>query len=361
MDIMNQMAGQVSLTTLESALSSQYSSIQRLAGGIPAPIMTGEPRVITTAHSATIAWQTNKLSNSLVAIASASEFNQSADNPYLQVVGNPSEQTTEHIVTIYDLKPDTTYHYQLRSQAALGPTAESADFVFQTKQETLEITNHTVQIVSTEEAIFKWVTNVETDSLVRYIPYRNNVLSVDEAQTEYNKAATTIHEVAIDNFESGVIYEVELISKDINDNAAAQKISAFSTADDDLPPVIYQVQTASALAQGKKTQVQTIISWKTNEPSTTRVYYQKGVVGPEQELSEETRLDENYTKKHVAVITKFNPGVAYSFRAESVDSGGNVSLSKIYVILTPRQQESVFQIIMKNMEDIFGWVGKMRN
>ena len=127
-----------------------------------------------------------------------------------------------------------------------------------------------------------------------------------------------------------------------------------------MPPIIYQVQTASALSPGRDAKVQTIISWKTNEPSTTRVYYQKGIAELGQELSEITKLDINYTKKHVVVITKFNPGVAYSFKVESIDSGGNISLSKIYTILTPRQKESVFQVIMKNMEDVFGWIGKIR-
>ena len=117
---------------------------------------------------------------------------------------------------------------------------------------------------------------------------------------------------------------------------------------------------AAALSPGKNTKVQTIISWRTNEPSTSRVYYQKGVIGKDQELSEITKLDTNYTKKHVVVITKFDPGTAYSFRAESIDSGGNASLSKIHTVLTPRQKESVFQVIMNNMEDIFGWVGEMR-
>ena len=65
-------------------------------------------------------------------------------------------------------------------------------------------------------------------------------------------------------------------------------------------------------------------------------------------------------KKQLNYITKFEPGKVYSFRAESIDSGGNVSTSKIYTILAPRQSESVFQVIMKNVEDVFGWVGAIR-
>ncbi|PIP34386.1 hypothetical protein COX21_03195, partial [Candidatus Falkowbacteria bacterium CG23_combo_of_CG06-09_8_20_14_all_41_10] len=106
--------------------------------------------------------------------------------------------------------------------------------------------------------------------------------------------------------------------------------------------------------------IQTIISWLTNEPSTTRLYYQPGIASGDKEMAEITKLDTNYTKKHVVVITKFEPGKVYSFKAESIDSGGNISVTKVYTILTPRQSESVFQVIMKNMEDVFGWVGRMK-
>ena len=58
----------------------------------------------------------------------------------------------------------------------------------------------------------------------------------------------------------------------------------------------------------------------TNEPSTSNVYFQEGVYGSEAKLAESTGLNTNYTKEHVMVITKFKPGVVYSFRVESIDS-----------------------------------------
>ena len=361
MNIIKQSASQVSIGALESTLIMQQSSIEDLAKSIPAPLMSGEPRVVTTAKTAAIAWRTDKLANSLVAIAPEDQYNAEAENPYQQVIGNPTAKVVEHAVTIYDLEPDSAYHFQLRNKGSVGPMAQSRDFTFRTEKEILEISNYTIQNISNEEAVFKWVTNVEANSTIKYIPYRNNILAVDEAKTKNNKSITTIHEISINDFEAGVIYEVELISQDISDNTANEKLSAFSTAEDDMPPIISQTQTASALSPGKSTKVQTIISWKTNEPSTTRVYYQKGIANSDQELSEITKLDTNYTKKHVVVITKFDPGAVYSFRAESIDSGGNVSLSKVHAILTPRQKESVFQVIMKNVEEIFGWVGKIKN
>jgi len=167
---------------------------------------------------------------------------------------------------------------------------------------------------------------------------------------------TTIHEIQVDDFESGVIYEVELISANLDDNVTREVISSFSTDEDDLPPIIHQVQTKSAISPGKDVKIQTIISWLTNEPATTRIYWTKGIAGSEDPMTDETRLDTNYAKKHVAVITKFEPGTVYTFRAEAIDSGGNITISKTYTILTPRQQESVFQVIMNNMEKREQWI-----
>jgi hypothetical protein len=178
--------------------------------------------------------------------------------------------------------------------------------------------------------------------------------------TEYDKAETTVHEVSVEDFEPGVVYEVELISRGAGNEATYRSLGAFSTADDDLPPIINQIQNVSAISPGKEAKIQTIISWNTNELSTGRVYYQKGVIKTENRLAVMTPLDDNYTKRHLVVITKFEPGTVYSFQTESIDSGGNVSLSKVYTILTPREEESVFQVIVKNMEGVFGWIKKMQ-
>lgn len=358
MDIFNRVASQVSIASLERTLSFQQDSIDKLANAIPAPVMSGEPRVTVAPKSATIAWQTDKEANSLVAIASAGQYDPAKENPYIQVTGNVDAKTKNHLVTIYNLEPETVYHYQLRNKPAVGPVSKSKDFTFTTEKEVLEIQNYTVQKISGQEAIFQWVTTVESDSKVKYIPYRNNILAVDEARTKTDSAFTTIHEIAVDDFEAGVGYEIELSSNDISGNTISKPIPTFFTSEDDLPPLIYQVQTDSAISPGKEVKVQTIISWLTNEPATTRVYYQKGI-GSQDELTESIQLDSNYTKKHVAVITKFEPGSIYRFKAESIDSGGNIALSKVYTILIPRQKETVFQIIMKNMEQTFGWVSKL--
>lgn len=338
----------------------QQSSIEELSYLLPRPVMSGVPSVQVSDKTATISWRTDKEANSLIAISPASRYNPASPDNYLQVVGQPGSKTREHTVIVYDLEPNSLYHYQLRNQGSLGPEARSDDFTFRTSQEVLDVESYSVQNLSEIAAVFRWKTNSPADSTVKYTPYREGRLFSEQAVSVQDKAVTTVHEVEVEGFEPGVIYELELISRGAGGESVHRSLGAFSTSDNDLPPIIEQVQNVSAISPGKDVKIQTIISWNTNELSTSRVYYQKGVVRSEGKLAESTPLDNNLTKRHLAVVTKFEPGTVYSFQTESIDAGGNVSLSKIYTILTPREEESVFQVIVKNMEGVFGWVKKLK-
>ncbi|MCF7860185.1 fibronectin type III domain-containing protein, partial [Patescibacteria group bacterium] len=353
-------ANNMSLNFMEASIFDQQGSINELASLLPVPIMSGSPAVDVSDKSATISWRTDKESSSIVYFASDDAYRPDTAKPYQQIAGSANEQTIEHNVLITGLLPNTQYHYQLESKPTVGAAAKSKNFSFITDKESLGIQKYVVNNISTEVASFQWVTSIETDSSVEYTPYKDNKLDISETKKRYDENLTTIHEIKLEDLSAGVPYRIVLSSKDEMDNVVQQVIDNFYTSNVDVAPVIGQVQTISAISPGKNITIQTVISWLTNEPSTTKVYYKKGVAKEGDKLSEETKLDEAFTKKHVVVITKFDPGSVYSFQTESIDYNGKVSLSKIYTILTPRQEESVFQVIVKNLEGMFGWVKQMQ-
>ena len=359
-ELLNRFSSQVSINVLETTLNTQFDTIRQIADIIPAPILSGEPRVEVGVDNATIFWTTDKESTSMVAVASDENYNPDAGEAYSQVSGNPEAVTTEHAVEIIGLDADTLYHYQLRSKPELGPTGISIDFTFRTRLEALEISSFYTTVVDNQTASFKWVTNKDSDSAVTFIPYRGNTLSVEEAKTIKDNALTVIHEITINEFVEGTIYQVELSSQDSVGNLASELFPSFVTSEDDNPPIISHIQTDSTIFVDRGGKVQTIISWRTNEPCTTRIFYQEGVHSSDEELMEKTNLNTNYTKEHVVVITKFQPGLVYSFRSESIDSGGNVAMSKVHTFMTPKQKESIIQVIMRILEDTFSWVNKLR-
>jgi hypothetical protein len=71
----------------------------------------------------------------------------------------------------------------------------------------------------------------------------------------------------------------------------------------------------------------------------------------------ESNLDTAFSRNHLFVMTDFTPGSIYQFQVESIDSNGHKIRSKTYTILTPRQKDSVFQVILNNVEQTFGWMG----
>jgi hypothetical protein len=160
----------------------------------------------------------------------------------------------------------------------------------------------------------------------------------------------------IAEFQEGVFYQIELVSADNAGNTARETLDRFATQEEDLPPEILHVKTDSTVYTDNSNKIQTIISWITNEPTTSRVYYQEGVHGGDTELKQSTDLNDNYTKEHVIVITKFKPGTVYTFRVESIDSGGNRELSQPHTFMTAKQKESIIQVILKVLENTFGWL-----
>lgn len=356
-DFIKSMSTQVNAGVLETTLIQQAKFIEELSQILPLPIIGGQPLVEVGSNYANISWTTDKLSNSLVDFAPANEFSLTTE--YSQTVGVFDVSTNEHTVSVKGLLPNTAYHYRVVSRTPTGAETKSQDFTFKTKTEFSEIGSYKATVMSPEEVSFFWVTNLPSDSVITYTPYRNGELNPDARQIVRKPEISTEHLISLSNLESGVIYDIELSGTDYGGNVISKTIQGFSTENKDVPPLISQVKTDSAIIPGGKDKIQEIISWTTNEMSTSRVLYRKGFAKEGTEFTESTALDSSYVKKHIVVISNFEPGMVYQFVVESTDSGGNTATSKTITVLTPRKQESVFQVIMNNVEEMFSWTGKI--
>jgi hypothetical protein len=228
---------------------------------------------------------------------------------------------------------------------------------FTTLDKAAKVDNYVADTLTDDSASFKWSTSIPTNSSVRVTPYRNNTLSYDEARVINDPKLTALHQMTIDDMEPGTFYKIDLFGKDSLGKTLSQSIEAFSTVNQELPFMITQVKTNSALAAGESMAVQSIISWDTTKLSTSKVYYRQGTSKDESDWPQESPLDTGYARHHLVVMTDFIPGQVYQFQVESTDSNGQKVRSKTYTILTPRQKESVFQVILKNIEQTFGWMG----
>lgn len=123
-------------------------------------------------------------------------------------------------------------------------------------------------------------------------------------------------------------------------------------------PEITQVRSQASILSGSEDRAQAIISWKTNELSTTKVLWDLGSTKGDS-FTSQTKEDTNLTTNHISVITQFKPGTVYRFRVVSKDKFGNETISQDYSILIPTKHQSVIQMIMSKFEDVFWWVRKI--
>jgi hypothetical protein len=116
----------------------------------------------------------------------------------------------------------------------------------------------------------------------------------------------------------------------------------------------------SALVPGRTDRTQTIVSWKTDEPATSVVYYEEGTGSATDKLSQVKDSGSVYTDNHVVILTNLKPGTIYRFQIVSADDANNMTKLPVRTIVTPSQSESIVDVIFKNFDDTFKFMRSVR-
>ncbi|KKW32367.1 MAG: Peptidase S8 and S53, subtilisin, kexin, sedolisin, partial [Parcubacteria group bacterium GW2011_GWA1_53_13] len=155
--ILKSVASDVSLQDLEDLTTDISDTISDITQEVTPPnIIGGVPAVEIEANKATIKWRTNKMANSIIALAPQSDYDAQAKDSYTLQVGQAQEEVKDHAVTIPDLKPSTVYHFQIRSKAKVGPEGRSRDFVFETKPELPVIIDYSFKKITENSITVVW-------------------------------------------------------------------------------------------------------------------------------------------------------------------------------------------------------------
>lgn len=317
----------------------------------PPTIILDKADVEVGTDYAIVSWNTDKDSNSIVALASEDNYDETEEDPYSWREGVPNDMVLEHIVEINGLVPATIYHFRVSSESTLGLTGYSSDKTFKTKSILPEIYN--IQIVKVEEeaATIRWVTNVPCSAIIAYTNLNNN-----ETKLEGNSSFLTAHSLRLTNLIFDTYYSVVIKVESEDGEKTESDPLTFITTRDEYAPAIAKVNTESTIYPGSDNKIQTIVSWETDEDAQCQLFYHQGLVlidEPETLLKEE-----DYGLKHVQVVTNFLPSTVYKFWIVCNDEAENVGRSDDYTILTPTQEESIIDIIIKNFESSFGWLKK---
>ncbi len=314
-----------------------------------APSIVGiKPQVEVKGTTAIITWSTDKKSTTAVNYAKEWEYKASDPTPYANTAVNADEFSTTHHIELDGLDPGITYHYQVSSKGTIGPEARSQDYTFQTTSELPIISDVRVQKAKESVVTISWKTNVPTAAILEYTNQRTKTtLSQGDATLLIN------HEFTVKNLEGATTYSLLIKATDEFKNQAVSLPIKFSTVIDQIPPVISKLSSESTLYPGKNSKVQTIISWETDEPATSQLFYQEGVQANGTVIP--VPVDTSLNTRHIIVVTKFSPGAVYKYWVESKDFSGNTSKSEIFSLLAPQAKETIVDIIIKNFESVFGW------
>jgi len=324
---------------LEDFIVSVFPSLQP-------PVISDVKVEDITINSATIIWKTNVKSNSIVAIAEDKDYDPKKENPYVVELGNIEERVKEHKVVITNLRPGTLYHFQVKSASLSGVVGKSKDYTFSTlaskiKQEIIRVTNKEIEV--------RWISPRPTNSFVEY----KNLKTGKTYQIKTDEF-TTIHSLTLKNLEPGTNYQIRSFGYDEKNILIEADPIVVKTKLDLMPPKISNLKINSAIVPGSRDQALTIIMWSTDEPANSIVYYDLGLG---RELKNKVGNEEDYSLEH-AVIIPTKAGSIYRVNIISVDESGNKAESGIRTVFTPRGEQSILEIMIRNFEEAFKFLRK---
>jgi len=205
--------------------------------------------------SATVTWDTNEASDSIV------DFG--LDNTY-GAQNSDTNLVTSHTLMMTGLTKDTEYHYQISSTDGSLNSASSVDLTFSTLQGDITppvISN--IQVIQTDTtATISWDTDELSDSTVNY------GVDISYGQMKTDAGLATSHSLTLDGLTAGTEYHYQISSADGDTNNSDSVDLTFTTNSeaDTTPPVISNILVSS-------TDTAATVTWDTDELSTSSVDY----------------------------------------------------------------------------------------
>jgi len=236
------------------------------------------------------------------------------------LIPKPSRQKEE--LEVQGIIGGKDYYFSVRAVDDAGNISEISNVVkisIPLDETPPTITGVSAKDITDTEATVVWQTDESATSQVEY-GTDTSYGSLSNLYDDYTKE----HSVRITGLKPNTVYHYRVISTDKNGNKATSKDYTFKTSDF-TPPVISDIQVSNIQS------MQVTITWKTDEPSTSKIIYGKS----ETNLDESTEIDTNLVTDHSVAIMSLDPNTDYYFKVESKDANGNTALSKIQTFYTP--------------------------
>jgi len=274
-----------------------------------------------------------------------------------------STSTTETTYTIElaGLLDGTKYFYKINTFDSEDEEYEGTVLDFATLPRPKITGVRIQQVANTAQStlLVTWSTNTDVSSIVTYYPEGDP----GAARDEVNVALTAgEHRMVVRGLLPRTNYTLIVKGRDKIGNEAVSDAQRVTTATDTRPPQVSSLRVEGSTipptaGAAQEVTAQLIVSWNTDEPATGQVEFGEGTGTT---YSSKTQSDSNLTFNHVVIISGLTPSKVYHLRGISVDDAGNVGHSVDTVTIAPRVTSNALDLVISNLQEVFGFLGGLR-
>jgi len=299
-----------------------------------------------TLDAATIAWQTTTVATSEIRYGKTKALGSTVDDS-----GNTG---TKHTVRLEGLDDTSLYYFVIAGTDTDGNSLASDEYTFNTLTRPL-VTDFAVEPVreaATTTLRFTWKTNVPSTSVISYAP------AGSPGSSQSNADYVTDHEIQVTDLSENSPYTVQARSVDQYGNTAISGSLNITTPDDSRPPRITNLNIeVRSTGVGEAQKAQLIVTWETDEPSTSQIEYGPGISSDS--YPSRTAEDTALTNNHTVIVPELEPAKIYHLRAVSRDRANNAGTSADTTAITGKVQRSVIDIIVSSLQRSLGFLGRL--
>ena len=263
---------------------------------------------------------------------------------------NTSANESTYTSDLDGLLDGTKYFYKLITYDKENNKYDSSVYSFTTPARP-RISNLQFQPVSGEPTSTQritWTTNVPSNSIVSY--GRVNAGGVDTQISDL----TTEHSVVIKDLIDDSEYFLIAQSRDGSGNLATSDRQIFKTALDTRPPKVSDMTVETSIrGTGAEARGQAIVSWKTDEPSSSQVAYAEG--SGVTNFNNKTAEDDALSTEHIVIVSDLPTSRVYSVQPVSRDRSNNAGLGQPQSAIIGRASDDVLTIVFNTLKRVFGY------
>ncbi|OGQ13588.1 MAG: hypothetical protein A3B70_00660 [Deltaproteobacteria bacterium RIFCSPHIGHO2_02_FULL_40_11] len=287
-----------------------------------AQVQIHEPAVTNIRHNeATLEWTTSTETYGIVKYGTHSKFGFDK---------KIKEMSQEHLVKLKNLKPATSYFFQIISKDKKGQVTVSDTYTFKTEsfevltEASLKITSlPQVSTPGSTQATLSWKTNLPASSVVIYgtkqtrkTPYVSTLLS-------------EVHIVLLEDLEPNTRYFYQVKSKDKLNRTVTSTYSSFVTPAPSAQNKLPVLKSGPAL--GRLTENDVRIEWTTGRSCKTHVKWGKV---PLPSFQKKKVIQNEFSKFHVLELSGLSPETRYYYTIYMEDETGQKNNTEIFTFKT---------------------------